>query len=380
VSLKSKYTGLILASGVKEKNPALALTEVLAPFAVTILESSLLTIRDRAIFSILIELSPDHQAAIAADLDARASAGDLDIGYEFSPFVRTMIEQKRFHCTVVAERFSPNIFFQLCTNIAQNGNLERFSIDELDEISIGEISFTSIAHFDNIKSEMQRIARAEKVTLIIEEEHNRVVGNDACLLDMDSTFINEEVIDILADIAGVGPEVSLITEQAMRGELDFSQSLMARVALLKGQPISIFAQARARLTATVGATELVNALHHRGSKVGVVSGGFHDVIDEFLAPYELDFILANRFEINQGLLTGNVLGEIVDRDRKRAALNEFSQGSQRSIAIGDGANDIAMVTEADLGIAFVAKEALNNVADCSIYVRDLRAVLPILGY
>jgi phosphoserine phosphatase len=135
-----------------------------------------------------------------------------------------------------------------------------------------------------------------------------------------------------------------------------------------------------KITLTPGAKELVTAVKAAGGRVGIVSGGFHDVIDQFLAPLDLDLIRANRFEIVDGKFTGKLSGPIVDRAAKAKTLTEFGSGSQRTVAIGDGANDIAMLDVADIGIAFCARPALAKVADIRIYVRDLQAVLPLIGY
>jgi phosphoserine phosphatase len=380
VSLQTKYTGLILASGELVGDPTIPVLEALSPFQVSILQSSLLTIRDRYVFSLLIELIPDHRDAIATDLDQLSSSGVTDIAYDFATFLPNTSKPELFHGTIVAAKIPPSALLPLHQLIAQYGKLENFTLEQRETVAVAKISFASESNLQELKGKFAHIAEEHQISFNLENSSERTLGGDACLLDMDSTFINEEVIDLLADIAGVGDEVSGITERAMKGELDFPQSLRARVALLKGQPESIFELARSRISATNGAKEFVSSLHKRGSRVGIVSGGFHEVIDKFLEPFNLDFILANRFEIEHGVLTGEILGAIVDRERKAVALHEFSLGAQRSIAIGDGANDIDMVKSANLGIAFMAKPALAEVADTSIFVRDLRAALPLLGY
>lgn len=185
--------------------------------------------------------------------------------------------------------------------------------------------------------------------------------------DVDSTFLTQEVIELVADHAGVREEVEEITTSAMRGELDFAQSLRARVALLEGLPESVLAQVRTVLAPTPGVLELVRRAKADGWIVALVSGGFHEVIDELAAQSGIDHVLANRFEIREGRFTGKVSGPIIDGAAKRRTLDELAQTYEvpaaRIVAMGDGANDREMLRAAGTGIAFHAKPALREVAD-----------------
>jgi phosphoserine phosphatase len=198
------------------------------------------------------------------------------------------------------------------------------------------------------------------------------------VLDVDSTLIGEEVVDLLADVAGVGAEVAAITEAAMRGELDFAASLTRRVALLEGLPTAVLDEVRDRLTVTHGVPELIAAVHGAGGRVAAVSGGFTQVLDPLAAALGLDAARANRLEIADGRLTGRVDGAIVDAAAKRAALLEWAEGAT-TVAIGDGANDLLMMEAAALSIAFDAKPAVRARADVVLPGRDLSPVLGVLG-
>jgi phosphoserine phosphatase len=199
------------------------------------------------------------------------------------------------------------------------------------------------------------------------------------MLDVDSTLIDQEVIDELAKIAGLGEQVSEITSRAMAGELDFDNALRQRVRLLKGHSKEILTQVRAKITLTHGAEELISTLHSLGVKVGIVSGGFEEVIAPLAGALKLDFFRANRLEIDSGVLTGEVSGRIIGRDEKAEALRDFAKDSgvdiSQTVAVGDGANDIEMIKSAGLGIAFCAKAVLRSEASVAIDVRDLRQVL-----
>ncbi len=203
------------------------------------------------------------------------------------------------------------------------------------------------------------------------------------VLDADSTLIREEAIELLADAAGSLELVAAVTERAMRGELDFAASLRERVATLAGLGIGEFERARALMTPTPGVHELVAGVHAAGGLVGVVSGGFHELLDPLADRLGLDFCRANRLEVEDGRLTGAVDGDIIDAEAKAAALEEWATASgiplERTIAVGDGANDLLMLGRARLGVAFCAKPIVREQADVAIDRVDLSGVLPLIG-
>lgn len=194
-----------------------------------------------------------------------------------------------------------------------------------------------------------------------------MVATGLLVSDVDSTFLTQEVIELVAEHAGVRDRVEEITTAAMRGELDFAQSLRARVALLEGLDETVLATVRGILVPTPGALELVRRAKEAGWVTALVSGGFHEVIDELAAEAGIDYVRANRFEIVDGRFTGRVSGPIIDGAAKRVALEEFAQRhgvpTARTVAMGDGANDREMLVAAGTGIAFRAKPALREVAD-----------------
>lgn len=202
-------------------------------------------------------------------------------------------------------------------------------------------------------------------------------------LDVDSTFIQQEAIELLAAKAGVLDQVSAITESAMRGELDFEQSLRARVSLLKGLPESALAEVQNEITLTDGARDLVNTLHAKGHSVALVSGGFIDIIKPMIESLSIRHYKANTLEIADGVLTGQLVGPIIDRAAKGAALLEFASASgvqlENTVAIGDGANDLDMMAAAGLSIAFNAKPIVVQAANLVINEPSLRSVVELIG-
>ena len=202
------------------------------------------------------------------------------------------------------------------------------------------------------------------------------------VMDVDSTLIMEEGIDLLGEEAGVGTQVAAITERAMRGELDFEAALRERVTLLKGLPEDIFARIAERIHFTPGAEDLVKELHKHGYKVGLVSGGFHETVDRLAEQLGIDYVKANRLEIKQGLLTGQVLGEIVTKDTKLAMLKAWAAENMlelnQTIAMGDGANDLPMIQAAGIGIAFMAKPIVREQAPYQIQECNLYRVIDLL--
>jgi phosphoserine phosphatase len=202
------------------------------------------------------------------------------------------------------------------------------------------------------------------------------------VLDADSTLIRNEVIELIADEAGRGAEVAAATEAAMRGEVDFAQSLRSRVRELAGVPLSAFSRVRARIEPTPGVVELIDAVHARGGLVGVVSGGFHEILDDVAPALGVDMWRANRLATSDGALTGVVDGPIVDAAAKREWMtrwaDEHGVPRARTIAIGDGANDLLMLEAAGLGLAFNAKPAVRRAAPLVIGPVDLAQVIPLL--
>jgi len=202
------------------------------------------------------------------------------------------------------------------------------------------------------------------------------------VLDADSTLIRNEVIELIADEAGRGAEVAAATEAAMRGEVDFATSLRSRVEALRGVPVSSFARVLSRIEPTPGAQDLIAAVHERGGVAAVVSGGFHEILDTVAPSLGIDIWRANRLAAEDGALTGVVDGPIVDAAGKAASLTEWAAEHgvplSRTIAIGDGANDLKMMAVAGLGLAFNAKPAVRAQADLVVGPVDLSEVISLL--
>lgn len=202
-------------------------------------------------------------------------------------------------------------------------------------------------------------------------------------LDVDSTFIQQEAIELLAAKAGVLEQVAAITASAMRGELDFEESLRARVGLLKGLPESEITQVQKEISLTDGAAELVATLHEKGHSVALVSGGFIDIIQPLISALSIRYYKANKLEIVAGVLTGGLVGPVIDRAAKADALREFAAASEvaleQTVAIGDGANDLDMMAAAGLSIAFNAKPVVVDAADFAINEPSLRSIIALIS-
>ena len=209
-------------------------------------------------------------------------------------------------------------------------------------------------------------------------------GRRLVVMDVDSTLIRDEVIELLARHAGREAEVAAVTERAMRGELDFAESLHARVATLAGLPVSVFDDVIEAVRLTPGARTLVATLQDLGFAVALVSGGFVEVVKPLAKSLGIKHVAANRLEVSDGVLTGKVKGEVVDRAMKATMLKKFAAAEglplSRTVAVGDGANDLDMLAAAGLGIAFNAKPAVRASADTALNFPYLDAVLYLLGF
>ena len=205
-----------------------------------------------------------------------------------------------------------------------------------------------------------------------------------CVMDVDGTLIAEEVIDLLGREADCEEEISQITNQAMRGELDFETSLRERVALLKGLPISVFDKVFKSIHLSQNAQEFISILQKNGILVGLVSGGFSPIVERLAKYLGISYFSANQLEVKDGYLTGQLVGEIVTGQVKKATLEkwrkELGLPKERTIAIGDGANDLLMLKSAGHGIAFCAKEVVKAEVVCHVDTRDLLEVLPLIDF
>jgi phosphoserine phosphatase len=380
-----QYTGLILLSGVDKPGITASLFEVLSAFAITILDIEQVVIKDRLILTALIALNPAHEEAITTDLESCATTLEVDIATLFSYETKSTTSTKAglVHVVILSTKMNPKAISELSTGMRESGaNIER--ITRLASTPVTAIEFVlSGANQEKLSQILSPIAASNGVDIAVQPGGLQRHARKLVQLDVDSTLIQQEVIELLAAKAGVGSEVISITEQAMRGEIDFEQSLRARVALLKGLPVSAITEVQEQILLTPGAKTLVSTLHTLGHTVAVVSGGFIEVIAPLLKDLDIKFFKANTLGIENGLLTGEVIGPIIDRAAKAAALKEFAAAQSismdQTIAIGDGANDLDMIAAAGLGIAFNAKPAVKAAADSSLSQPYLDSVLYLLG-
>lgn len=380
-----QYTGLILLSGVDKPGITASLFEVLSAFAITILDIEQVVIKDRLILAALIALNPAHEQAIAADLESCATTLEVDIAtlFSYEAKLTTSTKDGLVHVVILSTKMNPKAISELSAGMRESGaNIER--ITRLASTPITAIEFVlSGAKQKELSQVLSPIASSNGVDIAVQPGGLQRHARKLVQLDVDSTLIQQEVIELLAAKAGVGSEVISITEQAMRGEIDFEQSLRARVALLKGLPVSAISEVQEQILLTPGAKTLVSTLHTLGHTVAVVSGGFIDVIAPLLKELDIKYFKANSLGIENGVLTGEVIGPVIDRAAKAAALREFavaqSISMDQTIAIGDGANDLDMIAAAGLGIAFNAKPAVKAAADSSISQPYLDSVLYLLG-
>ncbi|MSW02476.1 MAG: phosphoserine phosphatase SerB, partial [Actinobacteria bacterium] len=285
----------MLVSGVDTPGITKALFDTLAPFAVTVLDIEQVVIRQRLILTVLISLNPDHAAAIDEDLTSCAERLSVDIATSFSEQGGSTIAAKSglVHVVALANPLIPSSIAAIAESIAnENGNIER--IHRTASYPITAIEFiVSGVDVLTLRHNLAKVAAASEIDIAVSPGGLMRWARKLVVLDVDSTLIQQEVIELLAAHAGVEDQVRLITEQAMRGELDFAASLQARVALLKGLPESVISEVRAQILLTPGARTLVDTLKKLGHSVAVVSGGFTEVIEPILKDLGITHYRAN---------------------------------------------------------------------------------------
>ena len=382
---KPAFTGLILVSGEDRPGITESLMQTLSAFSVTIIDIEQLVIRDRLLLTVLLSLDEAHAEAITEDLGVLQEQIGLDIAIDFTQQDSTKISGETLRVVVVGNSIKPSGLAAVASQIAKLGGnisaIKRTAVDPLISIEL-ELSIPNNS-LKAVQGALASVAIENKIDLAVEPGGLQRKSKRIVMLDMDSTLIEQEVINLLGQAAGKSIEIEAITDKAMAGDLDFKTALIERVSLLKGLDHNILSQVRDQITLTKGAKKLVDELHQQGHKVGVVSGGFLEVIEPILKSLEIDFYRANKLKIQDGVLTGEIDGPLIDSHAKRMALEEFADQEQvrleQTVAIGDGANDLEMIKAAGLGIAFNAKPKLAAAAYTTISNQDLSTVLLLMG-
>jgi len=382
---KPAFTGLILVSGEDRPGITESLMQTLSAFSVTIIDIEQLVIRDRLLLTVLLSLDEAHAEAITEDLGVLQEQIGLDIAIDFTQQDSTKISGETLRVVVVGNAIKPSGLAAVASQIAKLGGnisaIKRTAIDPLISIEL-ELSIPNNS-LKAVQGALALVAIENKIDLAVEPGGLQRKSKRIVMLDMDSTLIEQEVINLLGQAAGKSSEIEAITDKAMAGDLDFKTALIERVSLLKGLDHNILSQVRDQISLTKGAKKLVDELHQQGHKVGVVSGGFIEVIEPILKSLEIDFYRANKLKIQDGVLTGEIDGPLIDSHAKRMALEEFADQEQvqleQTVAIGDGANDLEMIKAAGLGIAFNAKPKVAPAADTTISNQDLSTVLLLMG-
>jgi phosphoserine phosphatase len=379
-----QITLLVTLTGRDRPGVTSRLFTVLAGHSLTVADMEQVVIRGRLVLGVLLaaEVAPDltaiHQqiTALAADMGMEA---EITMGSR-EP---TRRPGAGLHVTVLGRSLQPSAIAAIAGRIAASGaNIER--IGRLADRPVTCLEFdVSGADPAGLRTALAREAAELGVDVAVQRGglHRRAMR--LVMMDVDSTLLRDEVIEQLAAKAGCAGEVSAVTAAAMRGELDFAESLHRRVALLAGLDAAVIDEVLAGARLAPGARTLIRTLHRLGYRCGVVSGGFTQTTDWLTLELGLDFAEANTLEIADGKLTGRVIGHIVDRPGKERALRRFAAAAgvplSQTVAVGDGANDLDMISAAGLGIAFNAKPAVRDAADTSLSVPHLDAILYLLG-
>jgi phosphoserine phosphatase len=382
-----KVSALITVTGPDRPGVTSALFEVLSRYQVELLNVEQVVIRDRLTLGVLVSVAPDvaDAPALRAQVTDAIERLGLEATIERGDDVSIIADPPTHTIVVLGRPITAAAFGAVAAEAAALG----VNIDVIRGVSdypvTGlELRVTTPAGMGHqLQAGLARVGAEQGVDIAVEDYTLERRNKRLIVFDVDSTLIQGEVIEMLAERAGAGEAVAAITEAAMRGEIDFAESLHQRVATLAGLPAEVIDEVADLVQLTPGARTTIRTLRRLGFHCGVVSGGFRQVIDPLAHELMLDFVAANELEIIDGRLTGRVVGPIVDRAGKAKALRDFANQAgvpmEQTVAVGDGANDIDMLNAAGLGVAFNAKPALREVADASLSHPYLDTVLFILG-
>ncbi len=375
-------TLLITLTGKDRPGVTSSVFATLAEAGVSVIDIEQILLRRRLILGVLVS-KPRNPKRLRAAIEATADALEMQVEVEKGSGDNRSRGAGRSHVTVIGSPLRASAMAALTGRIADcGGNIDR--IERMARYPVTAIDLhVSGADPDRLRSLLATEAASQGVDVAVQPANLLRRGMRLIVLDVDSTLIQGEVIEMLAAHAGFEEEVALVTEQAMAGEIDFEESLRARVRLLAGLDEKVLDEVYDQIVVTPGVRTMVRTLRRLGYRFAVVSGGFSQITERLAEDLGIHYSRANELEIIDGVITGQIVGDVVDRAGKATALREFAEkvgvGVEAVIAIGDGANDLDMLNAAGLGIAYNARPVVRAAADTSVNVPYLDTIMYLLG-